>query len=176
MPCSPPPAARKSPDPPGAPDSSLSPTSRTVMNFGYTIDTDRKLIFQVFEGRFSIAQLIACTRRMWSDPAYSKTYPGVVDISRMTPSAGLDDLTLLIDFLKLDMRTSTGRWAVITSSPAATAGSMIYKRRMAGHHVFEVFSTWESAFGFLQLEPAGRPAIPFLTDIAGPDSDAPPMV
>ncbi|CAM3006037.1 hypothetical protein [Rariglobus hedericola] len=138
-----------------------------VMNYGYMIDSDRKVIFQAFEGRFSLTQIIACVRRLWNDPAYSKTYPGIVDISRMTPSAGLDDLNGLVDFLKSETQTSTSRWAVITSSPAATAGSMVYKRIMAGRHVFEVFSTWESACEFLQLEITERPAIPFLPDMGG---------
>jgi hypothetical protein len=135
------------------------------MNYGHVIDTQRQFIFQVFSGAFSTAQIIACTQRLWNDPAYSKTYSGIADISLMTPSSGSGDLRAVINFLQSDHHTSEGRWAVITSSPLAAASSMVYKKAMAGRHVLEVFSTWECASGFLQLDLPQPPVAAFLTDL-----------
>lgn len=122
------------------------------MSYGYAIDPSRRFIFQQFRGRFSVGQIIDCAQRIWSAPGYSKSYPGIVDISQMEPGAALDDLRPLVAFLKCERETTVARWAVITASPITTAGAMVYKRAMASRHPFEVFSTWESACGYLQLD------------------------
>lgn len=142
------------------------------MNYAHVIVPSRRFIYQVFEGEFSLDQLIACTRRLWNDPDYSKHYNGITDISRMAPSQALDKLQGLMLFLKSQPQTSQGRWAVITSTPMSTAGAMVYKRDMATHHPFGVFSTWESACAFLQLDLAAPPASAFFTDLA--DTPLPP--
>ncbi|MDF3056210.1 MAG: hypothetical protein K0R17_425 [Rariglobus sp.] len=144
------------------------------MNYGYVIDSKQGFIYQVFAGTFSGPQIIACTRRLWADPNYSKSHLGIVDISRMTPSAGLADLPALIAFLKSDPHTSQRRWAAITATPLVTAGSMVYRHQMAGRHPFGVFSTWESACGFLQLDMAEPPALTFFSDLA--TKTTPPVV
>lgn len=139
------------------------------MNYGHVIIPKTRIIYQVFEGTFSLDHLVACTRRLWADPAYSRTYNGITDVSRMTPGATLENLQGLTAFLKNEPRLSQGRWAVITSTPMATAGAMLYKREMAAHHPFGVFSTWESACAFLQLDLPARPSPVFFPDL----SDAP---
>ena len=122
------------------------------MKFSYAIDSQRHLIFQAYEGDFTLEQHIACTLRLWSDPAYDRTFNGIIDLSAMNSSAGLANLQPLMEFLKNDPRLSKGRWAAIVSTPVVTAGSLVYKRSMAPQHMFEVFSTWESACTFLQIE------------------------
>jgi hypothetical protein len=122
------------------------------MKFSYTIDSQRGLIFQAYEGSFTLEQLIACTRCLWADPEYSPSFDGIVELSAMTPSARLPQLPGLLHFLKNDAHLSQGRWAAIATSPLATAGSLIYKRAMAPRHMFEVFSTWDAACTFLQID------------------------
>lgn len=129
------------------------------MHYAHTIDPERQFIFQRFCGEFPVAEIIACSRRLWTEPAYSKTYNGIVDISQMKPGTGLEDVRTLIAFYSAEPATSKGRWAVITASPLSTASAMVYKRAMSHLQAVEVFSTWESACNFLQLDLPAPPAI-----------------
>ncbi len=128
------------------------------MHYGYTIDPGRRLIFQIFSGHFTVAEIIHCIQRLWADPLYSKTHNGIVDITQMSAGAVIDDLRPLIAFLKSSPNTSASRWAVITASPLATAGSLVYKKAMSGQHAFEIFSTWECACDYLQIDQPSPPA------------------
>jgi len=131
------------------------------MHYGYTIDSGRRFIFQVYAGHFTVSEIIDCIQRLWADPLYSKTHNGIVDITKMSAGAVIDDLRPLIAFLKSSPHTSASRWAVITASPLATAGSLIYKSAMSGQHSFEIFSTWESACDYLQIDEPSPPAPAF---------------
>lgn len=130
------------------------------MKFSYTIDSQRRMIFQNYSGRFTADQIIACVRALWADPLYDKTLGGIVDISNMNAGPDLADLHVLIRFLNENReQLSTGRWAVVTTSPIATAGAFLYQHAMAGKHPFEVFSTWEAASTSLHWF-APRPELP----------------
>jgi hypothetical protein len=144
------------------------------MNYGHVIDPQQHFIYQVFEGGFSLAQLIACTRCLWNDPHYSKLHHGITDISRMTPLKGLDNLQALIAFLKSRPETSQGRWAVITTTPMVTAGAMLYQRAMLAQHPFDVFSTWESACDHLLLDMPSPPIPTYFPELA--ETFTPPIV
>lgn len=135
------------------------------MHYGHTIDPERGFIYQELDGSFSAEQLIACTRRLWADPLYSKLFRGITNVSGVTFSPGLDDLQGLIAFLKTKPDTSQARWAVITTTPLVTAAAMVYQRRMTSQHPFAVFSTWEAACEFLQLDLPARPDVTFFPDI-----------
>ena len=84
----------------------------------------------------------------------------------VSSSGSMERLHALMEFLKGDFNTSTARWAVITATPQTTAGAMVYKREMVSQHTFEVFSTWESASGFLQLDLPAPPTVVFFKEIA----------
>jgi hypothetical protein len=122
------------------------------MNYGYTIEPERRFIFQVFSGYFTVAEIIECSQCLWADPNYATTHNGIVDITKMSPGAVLEDLRPLIAFLKSSPKISKARWAVIAHSPLVTAGSLVYKKAMSGRHSLEVFSTWECACGYLQID------------------------
>lgn len=141
------------------------------MHYGYTIDSSRRFIFQVFSGHFTVSEIIHCIQQLWADPLYSKTHNGIVDITGMSTGAVIDDLRPLIAFLKSSPNTSASRWAVITASPLTTAGSLVYKGAMSGQHAFEVFSTWESACAYMQIEQPRPPELTF--KIARPDAPVP---
>jgi hypothetical protein len=105
---------------------------------------------------------------------YSKTHNGIVDITEMCTGAIIDDLRPLIAFLKNSPNTSASRWAVITSSPLTTAGSLVYKGAMSGQHAIEVFSTWESACTYLLIDQPRPPELTF--KITRPDAPVPAPV
>ena len=122
------------------------------MHFSYEIHPERRVILQRFAGQFSLADLVAASRRLWADPLYSVKYDGIVDLSGTSMSISMEDLRALIGFFQDSPETSTGRWGAVVSTPLATACAMIYRRALAPRHQFEVFSTWGGACGFLGQE------------------------
>jgi hypothetical protein len=148
------------------------PFDADYMSYGHTIDPDRRFIFQVFEGHFSIQEVMDCSRRLWSDPAYCRDFYGIVDISRMTTDTNIDGLHELIEFYRNSPNTTQVRWAAITSSPWLTAGSMLYRNAMAGRHALEIFSTWDSARIYLQLDLPSPPEMTFFDVSPGASSQA----
>ena len=128
------------------------------MKFRYSIDSQRQVIFQSFEGDFTVQQLIACIERLWSDPEYHRSFRGIVDLSAMGTGAIVLELPALLKFLKGNPRLSQGRWAAIATTPMATAASLLYRQDIAPEQTFGVFSTWEAACAFLQVD-LERPAL-----------------
>jgi hypothetical protein len=127
------------------------------MKFSYAIDSERRLIFLRYTGHFTLASLLAGTRRLWADPAYSRSYRGLVDLSDESVSVNVADLHALIDFIREQPSVSEARWAAVTASPLATACGLLYQRAIASRHAFEVFSSFEAAASFLRLEGAPPP-------------------
>lgn len=122
------------------------------MKFSYTIDPAKRIVFQRYEGPCTVAHLLACIRRVWSDPAYSRSYSCYVDLTAAKPQAALEDLNRLIEFLRAQPHASEGRCAAITHSPVLTACGVLYQKAMADRHAFAVFSSPEAALAFLQFD------------------------
>lgn len=122
------------------------------MKFSYSIDATKRIVFQRYEGPCTVAHLMACIRRVWSDPAYSRSYGCYVDLTAITAQVSIEDLNQLIEFLRAQPRTSEGRCAAITHSPMITACGVLYQKAMAKQHAFAVFSGPEAALAFLQSE------------------------
>ena len=131
------------------------------MHFTYTIQPEKRAILLRYEGDFTLAELFACSRKLWDDPAYSDDYDGIVDLSTASLGFGIGDLRVFIDFMKTEPRVSHGRWAAVTTSPLVTACSLLYQQALSSRHTFEVFSTWAAACAFLHqdLESESLPAI-----------------
>jgi len=142
------------------------------MSYGHSIDPGRRFIYQVYEGYFPVALVIACTKRLWADPAYSNSYHGIVDVSRMTTDGGITEIQTLISFLRTQPATATVRWAAITTSPVLTAASMLYRTAMSGRHTLEILATWESASNALQIDLLSPPPVTFFPDLAGAPTPA----
>ena len=121
------------------------------MKFTYAIHPDHRVIFQRYEGRFTTSDLIAATRQMWADPAYCRDYNGIADASAASFGVDLHDFSTFISFLANREEMSVGRWAVVATSPLATACGFIYKKAVSSQHKFEVFSSWDAACDFVNL-------------------------
>ena len=122
------------------------------MKFSYAIDPERHLIFLRYTGHFTLAGLLAGTRRLWADPAYSRSYAGLIDLSDESLSVAIGDFHSLLDYLRDQPAISQGRWAAVTSSPFATACGLLYQKAISPRHPFEVFSSFEAAANFLRIE------------------------
>jgi len=127
------------------------------MKFSFDIQPEHRAIYARYEGKFTLDDLLATTRQLWADPRYSPDYNGVVDISAGSVSVDINDLRTLAAFLVREPATSSGRWAAVATTPLAIACSLIYRSALRRRHGFEIFSTWEAACGFLQLDPATFP-------------------
>jgi len=126
------------------------------MNVRYEILPEQRLILKRCKGEFTLLDLITSSRSIWSDPRYCKTFDGIIDLSKADCGFHIDDVRGLVDFFLTHENTSIGRWAAIASSPLVTAFALIYKRGLLDRHPFEVFSTWEAACKFLDLDTPPR--------------------
>lgn len=122
------------------------------MKFSYAIDPARRMVFLRYAGAFTLTRLIACTRRLWADPGYQRSYGGLVDLSDGSLNVAISDLRALIDFLRNQPEATEGRWAVVAASPLATACGILYQKACADRHVLEIFASHEAAANFLRLD------------------------
>jgi len=124
------------------------------MQFRFEILPERRAIFVRCAGRLTLEDLFTIPRQLWTDPRYSPEYDGLVDVSDGAISIDLHDLRTLAAFLVRERATSKGRWAAVATSPVVIACGLVYRTALRRRHVFEVFSTWEAACGFLRFDPA----------------------
>ncbi len=125
--------------------------TRGRVPFHYDIFPEKRLIFQRYSGRFTLAELLAAIEKLWSDPRYDPTFDGLIDLSSDCAPPSMADFRSLLEFVQGSAKTTSGRWAAIAHSPLVTACGLIYKRAMARRHVFEVFSTCDAACAFLGI-------------------------
>jgi hypothetical protein len=122
------------------------------MTSSYEIYPEKHAIILRLTGKFALADLRAVTLRLWSDPRYRRDQVGLIDISNASAGVSMEDFRALVAFVKSREEASTARWAAVASTPFATACAMLYRTAVAGRQLFEVFSTWEAACGFIGVE------------------------
>ena len=120
--------------------------------FSYEILPERQTIVTRYAGFFTLTDLLTSTRRLWADPRYSEKYNGLVDAADTGMGVEINDFRSLIEFVRDNPSASRGRWAIVTSTPLATVCGIIYQRAMAKQHTLEIFSTWEAACQFVNVE------------------------
>jgi hypothetical protein len=128
--------------------------------FEYEIDCEQRLIVSRCTGRFSLEALRTAVERLWSDGRYSSDYAGLVEIADPSATIAVQDLRSFIRFVRENARRSQERWAVVTTSPLATACAMLYREAMVGRHEFQVFSTREAACAWLKVKLPGAGELP----------------
>jgi len=122
------------------------------MKVRYEILPEHRLILKRCRGDFTLHDLMTSARSVWSDPRYCRSFDGIVDLTKADCGFHIEEVRSLVDFFLTHEKTSIGRWAAIASSPIVTAFALIYKRSLLDRHPFEVFSTWEAACEFLELD------------------------
>lgn len=132
------------------------------MKFSYDILPEKRSLMLRYEGRFTVADLIAGTQMVWADARYRREYDGIIDLTDPEAGVSLSDFRGLVNFLRGEHSTTKGRWAAVTSTPLAAACALMYKEAFAARHVMEVFSTWEAACQYLHLELPSDHPLPFV--------------
>lgn len=121
------------------------------MNFSYQIFEPQRAIVTRYTGTFTLTDLARSSEMLWSDPRYSRDYDGIADLSDQRASVSLTDLRSFFEFVMQRPALSSGRWAVVATTPFATACCFLYRNALGGRHPVEVFSTWEGAVSSLNL-------------------------
>ena len=122
------------------------------MSVQYTIDVDKRLIMVRFDGEVSDRQFVASASAICSDARYGRGFDGLIDVTGVEIDVNREDIKRLVDYTLSKRKHGHGKWAVLVSSPAATAYTMMYQQGVAPEHPFAVFCSWEGASGFLGIE------------------------
>ena len=122
------------------------------MRFRYQIYPSSRAIVARFTGAWTLGELMKAINELWSDPAYSPAFDGIVDITAKDVSVDVRELRPVLEFVRGNANTSTGRWAAVAASPLATACGLIYRRALSSRHAFDVFSTREAACEFVGFQ------------------------
>jgi hypothetical protein len=122
------------------------------MDLYYTIYPDKNLVVASHRGTFEVREYIEHILCFMEDPLYQKNLDGVIDLSGISVEIMPSDMQVLFDFLTTHEKTPSGRWACITTTPLATAYTMIYQRAAIQHDSFGIFSTWEATERFMGCE------------------------
>jgi hypothetical protein len=120
------------------------------MDFHYEIFPAERAIVLRWHGRVTLADMHENLHRLWSDPRYSRTFDGLIDLTAVEVGMAMKDVRALVDYVHENAQTSMGRWAAIAVSPLTTACAYLY--RHASRHPFDVFSTRESACRFVGFD------------------------
>src|SRR5690606_19940097 len=67
-----------------------------VMTFHYDIHPEQRTIHLRYTGAFTVRDLIAAATLLWSDPRYSQTFDGIVDLTDVSLRVTQSDLRALI--------------------------------------------------------------------------------
>lgn len=119
------------------------------MSFHYEISLEDRLILVRFEGAFSAPELIASTRELCADKDYYRGLDGLIDLREIAVAITPEEIEKLVEFTLSKKKRGYGRWAVLVTSPMATALTMLYQQKVSHEHPFAIFSTVEAAASYL---------------------------
>jgi len=130
----------------------LSRLMKDEMVFHYVIIREINCIALRFSGALSPSDVIAATKHLWDDPQYNRTYNIIADLRNCKTGAEVSDIGSLVRFLIDKPSLNRGAWAVVMEDPRMTALGMLFKSRSGFLNRFELFSSWESACRFLDVD------------------------
>ena len=125
------------------------------MNYRHVVVPEQRLIVLRFTGEVSLGDVMRSSEVLWRDPGYDRTFHIISDLSAVSPRANPRDVVTLRDFYKRP-EASIGRWAMIFSDPILTALGLLFRSAAAIDRRIGVFSTWEGACDFLNVEVSER--------------------
>lgn len=121
------------------------------MSYSHTINANRRIIIQRFDGALSLTTVCEGIEKLWADGQYDRSFDGITDLSHSVASGNVEDVRALCRFVTNRAQASTGRWAVVTNDPKITAFVLVFSR-LTSKPTLSVFSTWAAATAFMQVE------------------------
>ncbi|MGH8047290.1 MAG: hypothetical protein ACREKL_08585 [Chthoniobacterales bacterium] len=118
--------------------------------FLYNILPAERMIVVRFRGEITEDDVIEASRMICSDTRYRHGFDGLIDLAEITNAVTPAHIEELVEYSLSKRKHGHGKWAVIVSTPAATAYAMIYQKKVADKHPFAIFCSFEGAAEFLK--------------------------
>lgn len=119
----------------------------------YTIDVNKKVILEKFEGPVSLDDIITFYKDKFHNPAYNKSFNVILDLRKANLLLNFHEIREFSAFLKTeDEKAMNKKSALLTSSPKAAAISLQFKKlNQSADTQFEVFTTLESCLKWVNI-------------------------
>ncbi len=121
------------------------------MTYQQLILPELRCIASRFIGPGTWQDLTRASELLWTNPAYDRSYDGIMDLTRAQIAVNTSDIPAMVSFYR-NSSTSTGRWAVIVTDPKSTAFSLLFKTAAVAQPWIEIFASWENASRFLHTD------------------------
>ncbi len=96
------------------------------MDFEYRIDPEAGLIFTRFEGKFDVATMIACLKRIYADPQFTTGMDSLNDLRLATIDWDYDDVERFRTFIQsVEHIRGKCRWALLVKGGATYVSARI---------------------------------------------------
>lgn len=119
------------------------------MKFEYTILPEERLVLVRLEGPFFLTELTDSAAIICADVRYRRDYDGLIDLTSVEVTISPREIKDLITYTLSRQRPGVGRWAVLVTTPIATAFAMLYQNGLTARHHMSLFCTLEGASQFL---------------------------
>jgi hypothetical protein len=117
--------------------------------FLYNIVPSERLIVVRFHGQITEENVIEASQKICRDPRYEHGFDGLVDLAEVTNEITPAHIQELVEYTLSKRKHGHGKWAVLVSTPAATAYAMLYHRQVSDKHPFSIFCSLDGAATFL---------------------------
>lgn len=108
-----------------------------------------EFILEVFDGKVFFNDIIEVTQKIWSHPDYDAEFDGISDLSKADVKLSRDEMNQFIAAIEESQKRVSGRLAIITSKPLATAFAILFEKKVRFNPGVKVFTTHEGAVHFL---------------------------
>lgn len=87
-----------------------------------------------------------------SHPDYDQTFDGIMDCRRASFNLSPEDLEEMAQYFIGRKEALAGKAAILALAPMETVLSLIYARHLASKNFMRIFSIWEAACAFVEVE------------------------
>ncbi|MEM7673542.1 MAG: hypothetical protein AAF212_09395 [Verrucomicrobiota bacterium] len=130
------------------------------MEFSFEIFPEEHLIIESFSGELTRSKMFEAFLRVWSHPAYQRTFRGLSDIGDAHFNMTLSEFRAMEEEMYRHPLKCQGKWAWVSDTPSSTAYGILHEKASQACFKFSVFSDWTSGFRWveqpLQLERVER--------------------
>lgn len=122
------------------------------MSSTYLILPEKRLIIERFTGPTGLEEIKHLLSRVFADPLFDRTFHTLMDFTKAVLRTGLEEVSLLCDFIASIAGGNIGSTAIIAAGPIGTALAMLLSKGLSIFTPSEVFSTGEAALRFLGVD------------------------
>lgn len=120
------------------------------MSFTYQFEEEEKIIYLTFKGECNLEEIKESVHQITGDPNYKPHFHILTDIRNGRLAFQPNALTELAQLFEERFGGSTGKSAMLLSSPRETAMAMLHQKKVS--RTIELFSTREAALIWLKSD------------------------